>query len=92
MSGEPDALAVVNQLKDLAADPLNRRAIVEDQGCLSGLILFFDHPNPQVVYSALLVRFCLCDICSQDLCRQFFCSDLQDVYYHVSIVVVKGSN
>ncbi|XP_016299358.1 armadillo repeat-containing protein 1-like, partial [Sinocyclocheilus anshuiensis] len=58
MSGEPDALAVVNQLRDLAADPLNRRAIVEDQGCLSGLILFFDHPNPQVVYSALLaVRY-----------------------------------
>lgn len=80
MSGEPDALAVVNQLRDLAADPLNRRAIVEDQGCLSGLILFFDHPNPQVVYSALLVRFCLWDICSQD------------VYYVVSIVVIKGSN
>ncbi|XP_059390815.1 armadillo repeat-containing protein 1-like [Carassius carassius] len=58
MSGEPDALAVVNQLRDLAADPLNRQAIVEDQGCLSGLILFFDHPNPQVVYSALLaVRY-----------------------------------
>ncbi|XP_018599771.1 armadillo repeat-containing protein 1 [Scleropages formosus] len=58
MSGEPDALAVVNQLRDLAADPLNRRAIVEDQGCLPGLILFLDHPNPQVVYSALLaVRY-----------------------------------
>lgn len=56
MSGEPDALAVVNQLRDLAADPLNRRAIVEDQGCLPGLILFLDHHNPQVVYSALLVR------------------------------------
>lgn len=56
MSGEPDALSVVNQLRDLAADPLNRRAIVEDQGCLPGLILFLDHPNPQVVYSALLVR------------------------------------
>jgi len=56
MSGEPDALAVVNQLRDLAADPLNRRVIVEDQGCLPGLILFLDHPNPQVVYSALLVR------------------------------------
>lgn len=55
MSGEPDALAVVNQLRDLAADPLNRRAIVEDQGCLPGLILFLDHHNPQVVYSALLV-------------------------------------
>ncbi|TRZ02310.1 hypothetical protein DNTS_009711 [Danionella cerebrum] len=56
--GEPDALAVVNQLRDLAADPLNRRAIVEDQGCFSGLILFLDHPNPQVVYSALLaVRY-----------------------------------
>lgn len=50
-----DALTVVNQLRDLAADPLNRRAIVEDQGCLPGLILFLDHPNPQVVYSALLV-------------------------------------
>ncbi|XP_036378334.1 armadillo repeat-containing protein 1 [Megalops cyprinoides] len=54
MSGQPDALAVVNQLRDLAADPLNRRAIVQDQGCLPGLILFLDHPNPQVVYSALL--------------------------------------
>nr|XP_033789274.1 armadillo repeat-containing protein 1 isoform X2 [Geotrypetes seraphini] len=54
MSGEPDALSVVNQLRDLAADPLNRRAIVQDQGCLPGLILFLDHPNPQVVYSALL--------------------------------------
>lgn len=55
MSAEPDALAVVNQLRDLAADPMNRRAIVQDQGCLPGLILFLDHPNPQVVYSALLV-------------------------------------
>ena len=55
MSGEMDALAIVNQLRDLAADPLNRRAIVEDHGCLPGLILFLDHTNPQVVYSALLV-------------------------------------
>ncbi|XP_034470224.1 armadillo repeat-containing protein 1-like [Hippoglossus hippoglossus] len=54
MSVEPDALAVVNQLKDLAADPMNRRAIVQDQGCLPGLILFLDNPNPQVVYAALL--------------------------------------
>uniref|UniRef100_A0A8C5H307 Armadillo repeat-containing protein 1 n=1 Tax=Gouania willdenowi TaxID=441366 RepID=A0A8C5H307_GOUWI len=51
---EPDALVVVNQLRDLAADPMNRTAIVQDQGCLPGLILFLDHPNPQVVYSALL--------------------------------------
>ncbi|XP_076014342.1 armadillo repeat-containing protein 1 [Genypterus blacodes] len=58
MSAELDALTVVNQLRDLAADPLNRRAIVEDQGCLPGLILFLDHPNPQIVYSALLaVRY-----------------------------------
>lgn len=55
MTVEPDALAVVNQLRDLAADPMNRRAIVQDQGCLPGLILFLDHTNPQVVYSALLV-------------------------------------
>uniref|UniRef100_A0A8C7H6C2 Armadillo repeat-containing protein 1 n=1 Tax=Oncorhynchus kisutch TaxID=8019 RepID=A0A8C7H6C2_ONCKI len=58
MSRELDALTVVNQLRDLAADPLNRRAIVQDNGCLPGLILFLDHPNPQVVYSALLaVRY-----------------------------------
>lgn len=57
MSVEPDALAVVNQLRDLAADPMNRRAIVQDHGCLPGLILFLDHANPQVVYSALLVSF-----------------------------------
>ncbi|XP_062489272.1 armadillo repeat-containing protein 1 isoform X1 [Pezoporus occidentalis] len=55
MSEEPDALSVVNQLRDLAADPLNRRAIVQDQGCLPGLILFLDHPNPPVVHSALLI-------------------------------------
>lgn len=54
MSAEPDALAVVNQLRDLASDPMNRRAIIQDQGCLPGLILFLDHPSPQVVYSALL--------------------------------------
>ncbi|KAB0394426.1 hypothetical protein E2I00_013211, partial [Balaenoptera physalus] len=41
-------------LRDLAADPLNRRAIVQDQGCLPGLILFMDHPNPPVIHSALL--------------------------------------
>ncbi|XP_056266554.1 armadillo repeat-containing protein 1-like isoform X2 [Pseudoliparis swirei] len=54
MSGEPDPLLVVNQLRDLAADPLNRRAIIQDQGCLPGLILFLGNANPQVVYSALL--------------------------------------
>lgn len=54
MASEPDALTVVNQLRDLASDPMNRRAIIQDQGCLPGLILFLDHPSPQVVYSALL--------------------------------------
>lgn len=53
MSSEPDALTVVNQLRDLASDPMNRRAIIQDQGCLPGLILFLDHPSPEVVYSAL---------------------------------------
>ncbi|XP_063070299.1 armadillo repeat-containing protein 1-like [Engraulis encrasicolus] len=53
MSAEPDALAVAQQLRELAADPLNRPAIVEDRGCLPGLILLLDHGNPQVVYTAL---------------------------------------
>lgn len=63
MSEEPDALSVVNQLRDLAADPLNRRAIVQDQGCLPGLILFLDHPNPPVVHSALLVSILEINFC-----------------------------
>ena len=42
MNEEPDALSVVNQLRDLATDPLNRQAIVQDQGCLPGLTLFID--------------------------------------------------
>uniref|UniRef100_A0A8C5LBF4 Armadillo repeat-containing protein 1 n=1 Tax=Jaculus jaculus TaxID=51337 RepID=A0A8C5LBF4_JACJA len=56
MNAEPDALSVVNQLRDLAADPLNRRAILQDQECLPGLILFVDHPNPPFVHSALLMK------------------------------------
>uniref|UniRef100_A0A8C5K6Q1 Armadillo repeat-containing protein 1 n=1 Tax=Jaculus jaculus TaxID=51337 RepID=A0A8C5K6Q1_JACJA len=51
---EPTSLSVVNQLRDLAADPLNRRAIFQDQGGLPGMILFMDRPNPPVVHSALL--------------------------------------
>ncbi|XP_062386808.1 armadillo repeat-containing protein 1-like [Sardina pilchardus] len=53
MGAEPDALAVAQQLRELAADPLNRRAIVEDRGCLPGLILLLDHNSPQVVYTTL---------------------------------------
>uniref|UniRef100_A0A8C5KV18 Armadillo repeat-containing protein 1 n=1 Tax=Jaculus jaculus TaxID=51337 RepID=A0A8C5KV18_JACJA len=54
MNEEPDTLSVANQLWDLVADPLNRRAIIQDQGFLPGLILFMDHPNSPVVHSALL--------------------------------------
>ncbi|XP_030629398.1 armadillo repeat-containing protein 1-like [Chanos chanos] len=64
MSEETDALSVVTRLKELASDPLNRRAIVQDQGCLPGLILFLDHPNPQVVYSALLAVRHLAECCA----------------------------
>ncbi len=63
MSAEPDALTVAQQLRELAADPLNRPAIVEDRGCLPGLILLLDHGNPPVVYTALQVcgvRACVC--------------------------------
>ncbi|CAL1580798.1 unnamed protein product [Knipowitschia caucasica] len=61
---EPDPVAVVTQLRDLASDPLNRRAIVQDQGCVPGLVLFLDHPNPQVVYAALLAIRYLCECCA----------------------------
>ncbi|XP_035278659.1 armadillo repeat containing 1, like [Anguilla anguilla] len=48
-----DALAVVTQLRDLASEPQNREAIVQDQGCLPGLVLFLDHQDSQVLYSTL---------------------------------------
>lgn len=48
-----DVLKVVQQLRDLAADPQNRATIVRDQGCLPGLVIFLDNDNPQVVLTAL---------------------------------------
>uniref|UniRef100_A0A8C4R552 Armadillo repeat-containing protein 1 n=1 Tax=Eptatretus burgeri TaxID=7764 RepID=A0A8C4R552_EPTBU len=49
----PDALSVVNQLRDLASEPQNRDVIVRDHGCLPGLVLFLDHVDNAVVFSAL---------------------------------------
>ncbi|XP_012676676.1 armadillo repeat containing 1, like [Clupea harengus] len=48
-----DALAVVTQLRDLASEPQNREAIVQDQGCLPGLVLFLDHKDSNVVLATL---------------------------------------
>ncbi|KAL2082462.1 hypothetical protein ACEWY4_022280 [Coilia grayii] len=48
-----DALAVVTQLRDLASEPQNREAIVQDQGCLPGLVLFLDHKDPNVLLTTL---------------------------------------
>ncbi|KAI1897669.1 hypothetical protein AGOR_G00085640 [Albula goreensis] len=48
-----DALSVVTQLRDLASEPQNREAIVRDQGCLPGLVLFLDHQDSRVLYSTL---------------------------------------
>ncbi|XP_077366556.1 armadillo repeat containing 1, like isoform X2 [Festucalex cinctus] len=48
-----DALSVVSQLRDLASEPQNREAIVQDQGCLPGLVLFLDHQSPEVLLATL---------------------------------------
>ncbi|XP_053744053.1 armadillo repeat containing 1, like [Synchiropus splendidus] len=48
-----DALSVVSQLRDLASEPQNREAIVQDQGCLPGLVLFLDHQSPEVLFATL---------------------------------------
>uniref|UniRef100_A0A3Q3E8Y8 Armadillo repeat-containing protein 1 n=1 Tax=Labrus bergylta TaxID=56723 RepID=A0A3Q3E8Y8_9LABR len=48
-----DALSVVSQLRDLASEPQNREVIVQDQGCLPGLVLFLDHQNPEVLLATL---------------------------------------
>lgn len=50
-----DALSVVAQLRDLASEPQNREAIVQDQGCLPGLVLFLDHKDPKVLFATLQV-------------------------------------
>uniref|UniRef100_A0A3B4AX65 Armadillo repeat-containing protein 1 n=1 Tax=Periophthalmus magnuspinnatus TaxID=409849 RepID=A0A3B4AX65_9GOBI len=48
-----DALSVVTQLRDLASEPQNREVIVQDQGCLPGLVLFLDHQSPEVLFATL---------------------------------------
>ncbi|KAM9840679.1 armadillo repeat containing 1, like [Aulostomus maculatus] len=48
-----DALSVVSQLRDLASEPQNRDVIVQDQGCLPGLVLFLDHKAPEVLLATL---------------------------------------
>uniref|UniRef100_A0A8C4SL78 Armadillo repeat-containing protein 1 n=1 Tax=Erpetoichthys calabaricus TaxID=27687 RepID=A0A8C4SL78_ERPCA len=48
-----DALTVVTQLRDLASKPHNQESILQDKACLSGLVLFLDHQDFQVVYCAL---------------------------------------
>ncbi|XP_026196891.1 armadillo repeat containing 1, like [Anabas testudineus] len=48
-----DALSVVCQLRDLASEPQNREVIVQDQGCLPGLVLFLDHKDPEVLLATL---------------------------------------
>ncbi|KAM7368006.1 hypothetical protein PAMP_014262 [Pampus punctatissimus] len=48
-----DALSVVSQLRDLASEPQNREVIVQDQGCLPGLVLFLDHKDPEVLLATL---------------------------------------
>lgn len=50
-----DALSVVSQLRDLASEPQNREVIVNDQGCLPGLVLFLDHRSAEVLFATLQV-------------------------------------
>eukprot|EP00047_Mylnosiga_fluctuans_P015697 m.48600 g.48600 ORF g.48600 m.48600 type:complete len:266 (+) comp6041_c0_seq1:669-1466(+) len=44
---------IVSQIRTLALDPNNRAAIVKDQGCLPGLVLFLDNVNADVVECAV---------------------------------------
>lgn len=55
-----DALSVVSQLRDLASEPQNREVIVQDQGCLPGLVLFLDHKDPEVLLATLHVSRISC--------------------------------
>ncbi|XP_029352627.1 armadillo repeat containing 1, like [Echeneis naucrates] len=57
-----DALSVVSQLRDLASEPQNRDVIVQDQGCLPGLVLFLDHRDPEVLLATLQTLRYLADL------------------------------
>lgn len=57
-----DVLKVVQQLRDLTADPQNRATIVRDQGCLPGLVMFLDNENPQVILTALEALYYLAQV------------------------------
>ncbi|EGD79769.1 hypothetical protein PTSG_10754 [Salpingoeca rosetta] len=46
-------LEIVSSLKRLAEDATNRATIVEDRGCLPGLVLFLDNSDTRVVQTAL---------------------------------------
>eukprot|EP00049_Salpingoeca_infusionum_P019139 m.360421 g.360421 ORF g.360421 m.360421 type:complete len:282 (+) comp19027_c0_seq1:148-993(+) len=48
-----DVLKIVTQLRQLASDPRNRKAIVQDHGSLPGLVLFLDNSDPRVVETAV---------------------------------------
>eukprot|EP00064_Thunnus_orientalis_P007261 superscaffoldBa00000794_g7281 len=56
-----DALSVVSQLRDLASEPQNRDVIVQDEGCLPGLVLFLDHKDPEVLFATLQDQRGLCE-------------------------------
>lgn len=47
------ALEVVSQLLQLSKDPENRPFIVNNDGCLSGLVLFLDNESADVVKAAV---------------------------------------
>lgn len=68
-----DALSVVSQLRDLASEPQNRQVIVEDQGCLPGLVLFLDHKNPEVLFATLQVQSWMDDLKKKKVFVSVFC-------------------
>lgn len=53
---------IVSRILNLARDPNNRAMIVQDQGCLPGLVLFLDNRDPTVVDTAVeaLVQLAEC--------------------------------
>lgn len=48
-----EAIALVEHLRELTANPKNRPTIVKDKGCLAGLVLFLDNSDGRVVSTAL---------------------------------------
>lgn len=56
------AKEIVTTLRSVAADPAHRGKLIKEQNCLSSLVKFLQHEDPDVYFTALEVYINMTDI------------------------------